>query len=120
MLIGEPCEQNEPREAPMEPSQSPTAQSSTPSLEPSKETAVLPRDEGMMLRRRGGPESLLHIGPSTAPAVGAFNRVITSRKSEVLLMWPQRQDSVAALHALAALNLIGDCDSKRLATLFFP
>ena len=35
-------------------------------------------------------------------------------------MWPRHLSGIAALHALVALDFLGDCDSKRLTTLFFP
>lgn len=73
-----------------------------------------------VLRRRNEPGCLLAEGPSAAEAVAAFHRVLIARKSEVILTWPQRLNGVAALHGLVALDFLGDCDSKRLTTLFFP
>jgi hypothetical protein len=45
---------------------------------------------------------------------------LVSRKSEVILLWPERLSGIAALHGLVALDFLGDCDTKRLTTLFFP
>jgi hypothetical protein len=63
---------------------------------------------------------LVTKGPSAAEAVSAFHRVVASRKSEVILMWPQHLNGIAALHGMAALDVLGNCDSKRVTTLFFP
>jgi hypothetical protein len=35
-------------------------------------------------------------------------------------MWPQHLSGIAALHGLASLDFLGDCDSNRVTTLFFP
>jgi hypothetical protein len=104
----------------MEHSQTPDTEASARCVNSCGKAADLPIDAPAVLRRRNEPQSLLSIGPSAAAGVVAFNRVLANRDSEVLLTWPQRLDGIAALHALAALDLLEDCDSRALATLFFP
>ena len=71
-------------------------------------------------RRRSQPQVAATLGPAVTAAVSAFQRVLSTRKSEVLLMWPQHLTGIALLHALAALELLHECDEKTLATLLFP
>jgi hypothetical protein len=73
-----------------------------------------------VFRRRGEPGSSLGVGPSATSAVEVLERVLTSQRSEALLIWPQRPDSVALFHALAVINRLETCDQKGLKTLFFP
>ncbi len=82
--------------------------------------AVILREDEKLLRRRSQPEALCGIGPPAAEVLSVFDRVLTSRKSEALLIWPQRPESIAVFHALAALSRIGNCDREGLKTLFFP
>jgi hypothetical protein len=74
----------------------------------------------MFVRRRNEPAALCGIGPSASEVVGAFERVLASGTSEVLLIWPQSPEGVAVFHTLAALDRMADCDRAGLATLFFP
>jgi hypothetical protein len=88
-----------------------------PSSDPSVDSAPASK---ILLRRRSEPQLLTRISPALDAAVCVFDRVLASGRSEVLLTWPQRIDGIAIIHALASLVRLGDCDSKRLATLFFP
>src|ERR1035437_4123783 len=78
------------------------------------------QNHGVSLRRRNEPGQCCDLGPSAKAVLTAFNRVIAERKSEALLLWPQRIEGIAIFHALAALGRIATCDREGLATLFFP
>ena len=73
-----------------------------------------------LLRRRAQLEPPLSIGPTAAQVLDALDRVQADGKSEALLVWPQRPDSVAMFHALAALSRLDSCDTRGLRTVFFP
>src|SRR5262249_16782694 len=118
--IKKPDNQKRLREAPMDGSQSATAQVPAPSTHPVGETQAFPKDEAPAVRRRSQPESLVRVGPAASTALAAFNRVLNSRKSEALLLWPQAIEGIAVFHALAALARISTCDCEGLAALFFP
>ena len=87
---------------------------------PSAAHAPSPAFGRNIFRRRSNPQSCLDVGPTAAGAVTVLERVLASRRSEALLIWPQRPDSVALFHALAALDRIEHCDRDGLKTLFFP
>jgi hypothetical protein len=72
------------------------------------------------LRRRNEPSQCCDVGPTAKQVLAAFDRVIGEGKSEALLLWPQGIEGMAVFHALAALARIANCDSRGLATLFFP
>ena len=86
---------------------------------PSAAHAPSPAFGRNIFRRRSNPQSCLDVGPTAAGAVTVLERVLASRRSEALLIWPQRPDSVALFHALAALDRIEHCDRDGLKTLFF-
>ena len=70
---------------------------------------------------RGSEPTLpLRLGPSATQILHVFERALSGTNSQALLVWPQRPDSVAIFHALAALNRIEMCDSTGLVTLYFP
>ena len=73
-----------------------------------------------LLRRRAQLDPALAFGPTAASVIAALERVLRERKSEALLLWPQRPDSVAIFHALASLARLETCDDDGLTTLFFP
>jgi hypothetical protein len=79
-----------------------------------------PHDQTGYLRRAGEPEVALKTSPTVAISLEAFNRVVSTRKSEVVLMWPRGIYGPAFLHGLAALERLRECDEKKLTTLFFP
>ena len=87
---------------------------------PSAAHALSPAFGRNVFRRRSNPQSSLDVGPTAAGAVTVLERVLASRRSEALLIWPQRPDSVALFHALAALDRMEHCDRNGLKTLFFP
>lgn len=72
------------------------------------------------LRRRAAPQEVCRIGPAAQQILSAFERVLTIRKSESLLIWPQRPDGVAVFHSLAALSRLPQCDGDGFTTIFFP
>ncbi len=72
------------------------------------------------LRRRSEPSQCCHVGHPAREVIAAFDRVVAGRKSEAVLLWPQRPDGIAVFHALASFDRIAKCDRERLATLFFP
>lgn len=72
------------------------------------------------LRRRNESSQCCDVGPTAKEVLSAFDRVLAEGKSEALLLWPQPIEGIAVFHALAVLARIATCDSKGLATLFFP
>jgi len=83
-------------------------------------SATSPAIKRVVLRRRNDVGTLCAAGPAAESVLEALERVITKRVSETLLVWPQRPDSVALFHSLAALNRIEQCDHTGLATVYFP
>jgi hypothetical protein len=78
------------------------------------------RSATIALRRRAEPDEICCIGPAARQIVEAFERVLKERKSESLLVWPQRPDGIAVFHSLAALNRMSQCDREGFTTAFFP
>lgn len=72
-----------------------------------------------VLRRRAQPLQALPLASTAAQVVTAIDRVQSEGKSEALLLWPQRPDSIAVFHALAALSRLENCDTRTLHTIFF-
>ena len=75
---------------------------------------------GPVLRRRAQVDPALPIGSTAWQVLNAAERVQTDGKSEALLMWPQRPDSIAIFHALSALTRLANCDTRPLLTVFYP
>lgn len=75
---------------------------------------------GLQLRSRDNPGSLSQISHGVESALAAFERVVATRESEIVLMWPRCLNGVALLHALAGLKRLGDCDRTPLTTIQFP
>ena len=73
-----------------------------------------------VLRRRAQPQHALPLASTAAQLVTAIDRVQLEGKSEALLLWPQRPDSIAVFHALAAVSRVENCDTRTLQTIFFP
>src|SRR5262245_1742521 len=73
-----------------------------------------------LLRRRVQVEPPVPIGTATRQVLSALERAQQEGKSEALLLWPQRPDSVAVFHALSALTRLADCDGRTLLSIFFP
>lgn len=72
------------------------------------------------LRRRSEPAGCCHAGAPANEALATFDRVLTERKSESILLWPVAIEGISALHALAALARMTTCDQQGLVTLLFP
>lgn len=92
----------------------------SPPSKPSISETASTRTTGIVFRRPSDPETACSLGPPADEVLSVFDHVISSGKSEALLLWPQRPDGVAAFHALAALHRISECDRAGLATLLFP
>ena len=73
-----------------------------------------------VLRRRVQVEPAVAIGTTARQVLSVINRVQAEGKSETLLLWPQRPDSIAIFHALSALTHLASCDTHTLLTIFFP
>src|SRR5690349_18044922 len=72
-----------------------------------------------VLRRRAQPMQALPLASTAAQVVTAIDCVQSEGKSEALLLCPQRPDSIAVFHALAALSRVENCDTRTLQTIFF-
>src|SRR5688572_4689796 len=92
--------------------------SATPATQPAVRGTVGERPR--FLRRRSSPGTTHAIGGTAEAVLDGFERVVRERKSEVVLLWPQRPDNVAVFHSLAAMRRLNECDREPLTTLFFP
>jgi hypothetical protein len=76
--------------------------------------------DAAIFRRRDDPTVPCRVNGSVQLALEAFNRVVATRESEVVLMWPRCIDGPGLLPALAALSRLGDGDRSTLTTAIFP
>ena len=76
--------------------------------------------ERIGLRRRNEPGCCFTLGSPVKELLSAFDRVLTTGKSECVLLWPIAIEGLSVLHALAALDRITICDQHGLFSLFFP
>jgi hypothetical protein len=72
------------------------------------------------LRRHGDADQRYDLGSTAEEVLAAFDRALNEGKSEAILLWPQPIQGLSVIHALAALSKLSNCDTRRLATLFFP
>lgn len=72
------------------------------------------------LRRKVGSDGPELLAAGAREVISVLERVISTGKSEGVLLWPNRLDGVAIFHALAALNRLENADAKGFASLYFP
>ncbi len=70
--------------------------------------------------RHGDSDRPYDLGSTAKTILADFERTLSHRRSEALLVWPQAIQGLAIIHSLAALSRLANCDTQRLATLLFP
>ncbi|MFM9850249.1 MAG: hypothetical protein ACKVP3_24215 [Hyphomicrobiaceae bacterium] len=72
------------------------------------------------LHRKVGSDGPEMLASGAREVISVLERVISTGKSEGVLLWPNRLDGVAIFHALAALNRLENSDARGFASLYFP
>ncbi|MGB4108037.1 MAG: hypothetical protein WBK55_09640 [Alphaproteobacteria bacterium] len=82
--------------------------------------APVENSDGLTLKRIYEHDQICTPSPAMQKILEVFERTLINKESETLLVWPQRPEEVSIVHSLASKKRIANCDTEKLATLFFP